>query len=286
MAMFLKRRLLVPAVVLALANSAVAEEDGTVTVTEGEETGETEEATQEQREEIERLQAKLDALRKQKAEMEMKKKSQELGMLQDLLAQMQDLQGEEDSGAATPKKNDKADKTVDMVEKMVGEMMASRKEPEVSLEDNEIHACMLMAGRRYGKAEAWSRTHSNEDAAKAAEETRALLTAFATEDKENFDMGDAAKHTAFKSIVSCLKGIGKEGLSAFDTAGGFALDSSEALPDSFAEEAEARNSALLTGDVFALSFEKSRWKQLRMAAQRLPWMNDESSKKSSGKDEL
>merc|ERR1719393_882180 len=163
------RSLLVAALFLA---SALADDGVEVTDGDGDEpTPEQKAQIEAQEKELEALQAKVEALRKQKREMDMKKKESELAMLQDLLGQMQGLAEEEESGKAPA---GKSDPTVDAVEKMVNEMMAARaKEAEVHLEDNDVHACALMAGRRYGSAAGWS---AEKDPEKAAEETRTMFS--------------------------------------------------------------------------------------------------------------
>merc|ERR1711924_328488 len=99
-------------------------------------------------------------------------------------------------------------------------------------------------------------------------------------EKEALSVGDAAKRALFKGIVICLDEITKEQLQEFKAEGGFDVTSTKALSEKQVAKATGKRSALWSGQVFTLAFDKPKWRQLRRAAKRFIGSEEEEEKKS------
>jgi hypothetical protein len=178
--------------------------------------------------------------------------------LMDVMAKLKEIEASAaNSAPAPPVKNEKVEEAVRAFEQSMSQGDGDAKVP---IEEDELHACALMAARRYtaGAGTAASPT--------PADETWILLQRFlgVASAGSALSPGEASKTKVFKGIVVCLKKLDKQGLSDFSVAGGFAPQSLYSLPDDMAEEAESKKGAITwQGEVFQLGFKKQRWEQLR-----------------------
>jgi hypothetical protein len=212
---------------------------------------------EESEEEVEALRAQVEALKEQKQKMKDDMKSGEIEALHELLAKMTELQGQ----VGQEQEQEPAQhESVAKVEQMMNEIEAKRKLEEsggdAPLVEDELHACALLAARRYtaGSGEEATAVHT-------------LLTRFAAggEASSALSAGEAAKSAVFRGVAVCLKQLGEDGLAAFIKAGGFGATSAEMLAEDMVEDASGKKKTQWQGEVFQLSFNKSRWAQLRRA---------------------
>jgi len=232
--------------------------DGDVAAVEVEEelSEEQKKELEESEEEVEALRAQVESLKEQKQKMKDDMKSGEIEALHELLAKMTELQAQGGQEQAEPAQHE----SVAKVEQMMNEIEAKRKLEEsggdAPLVEDELHACALLAARRYtaGSGEEATAVHT-------------LLTRFAAGESASsaLSAGEAAKSAVFRGVAVCLKQLGEDGLAKFIKAGGFGATSAEMLEEDMVEDASGKKKTQWQGEVFQLSFNKSRWAQLRRA---------------------
>jgi len=178
--------------------------------------------------------------------------------LRQVMQKLAELEKREDGPAPAPVKNEKVEAAVQAFENSMKKGDVDESSP---IQQDELHACALMAARRYCAG-------AGGDSPTPANSAWILLTRLVSTEAP-LSPGEASKTTLFKSMAVCVKKLGKAGLSDFELAGGFTAQSPYALADDMAQEAEHKKGAIAwQGEVFQLGFKKDRWSHLRRVIAR------------------